>query len=99
MRANRFFPSVVRIQVDRGQVVVDSGPYQFVRHPGYVGGTLMFISLPVVLGSLVGLIPGGASSTCLFISTYLEDATLQKELPGYANYATRVRYRLLPGIW
>jgi len=99
MRANRFFSSVVRIQSDRGQVVVESGPYRFVRHPGYVGGILMFVSLPLILGSVMGLIPGGVSIICLLIRTYLEDRTLQKELSGYADYTKKVKYRLLPGIW
>jgi len=99
MRVNRFFSSVVRIQTDREQVVVDSGPYQFVRHPGYVGGILMFLCLPLVLGSIVGMIPGCLSIIVLIIRTYLEDITLQKELPGYAEYTKKVKYRLLPGIW
>jgi protein-S-isoprenylcysteine O-methyltransferase Ste14 len=99
MRVNRFFSSVVRIQTDRGQVVVESGPYKFVRHPGYVGGVLTFVSLPLVLGSVVGLIPGGVSVICLIARTYLEDITLREELQGYEDYATKVVYRLLPGIW
>ena len=83
MRENRFFSSVVRIQEDRGQVVISSGPYQFVRHPGYVGGIILYLALPLTLGSLIGLIPAASSIVILVIRTYLEDITLQKELPGY----------------
>ena len=99
MWVNRFFSSVVRIQKDRGQEVVQNGPYHFVRHPGYVGGILMAISTSLVLGSLWALIPAGVIFILLVIRTYLEDTTLQKELTGYADYAKKVRFRLLPGIW
>ena len=99
MRENKFFSSVVRIQTDRGQVVVESGPYEFVRHPGYVGGILLFISSPLMLGSVIGLIPGCFSVILLIVRTYLEDKTLQKELPGYMEYIKKVKYRLIPGIW
>jgi protein-S-isoprenylcysteine O-methyltransferase Ste14 len=98
MRENRFFSSVVRIQEERKHVVISSGPYQFVRHPGYVGGILMFLALPTALGSLMGLVPAVFSIVILVIRTYLEDRTLQKELPGYKEYAMRVKYRLLPGV-
>jgi protein-S-isoprenylcysteine O-methyltransferase Ste14 len=96
---NRFFSSVVRIQHDRGHEVIQTGPYKYVRHPGYIGGILMVISTALVLGSLWALIPAGIVSILLVIRTYLEDTTLQKELVGYAPYATKVRYRLLPGVW
>jgi len=96
---NKFFSSVVRIQNDRGHEVIQTGPYKYVRHPGYIGGILMAMSIPLVLGSLWALIPAGAVSILLIIRTYLEDTTLQKELPGYADYAKKVRYRLLPGVW
>jgi protein-S-isoprenylcysteine O-methyltransferase Ste14 len=99
MWVNRFFSSTVRLQTDRGQEVVQSGPYRFVRHPGYVGGILLAISSSLALGSLWGLVPAGAVMILLIIRTYLEDVTLQKELPGYADYAKKVRYRLLSGIW
>lgn len=99
MRENRFFSSVVRIQKDRGHVVVSSGPYRFVRHPGYVGGILLYLALPLLFGSLAGLLPAAASIAVLIIRTALEDITLQKELQGYQEYAKKVKYRLLPGIW
>jgi protein-S-isoprenylcysteine O-methyltransferase Ste14 len=93
---NRWFATVVRIQKDRGQEVCDSGPYRFVRHPGYVGGILFMITTPLILGSLLAVIPQGIAVGLLIVRTYLEDRTLQKELPGYAEYAARVKYRLLP---
>lgn len=96
---NPFFSSVVRIQMDRGHKVVQNGPYCFVRHPGYVGGILLGVSTSLVLGSLWALIPAGAVVILLIVRTYLEDITLQKELPGYADYTKKVKYRLLPGIW
>lgn len=99
MWANRFFSSVVRIQSDRGHEVVSDGPYRFVRHPGYVGGILLGMSIAVVLGSLWALIPACVVAILLVVRTHLEDIMLQKELPGYAEYADEVRYRLLPGVW
>ena len=96
---NRFFSSVVRIQHDRGHEVIQTGPYEYIRHPGYIGGILMAMSIALVLGSLWALIPAGAVAILLIIRTYLEDTSLQKELPGYADYARKVRYRLLPGVW
>lgn len=99
MWVNKWFSSVVRIQKDRDQKVVQIGPYKIVRHPGYVGGILMGITMPLVLGSLWMLIPGGIVLILLIIRTYLEDTTLQKELRGYSDYAKKVKYRLLPGIW
>lgn len=99
MWTNRFFSTVVRIQKDRGQLVVQDGPYRLVRHPGYAGFILLFITNSLVLGSLLALIPAGFMIILLIIRTYLEDITLQKELSGYTDYAKKVRYRLLPGIW
>ncbi len=99
MWVNRFFSSVVRIQSDRGQTVIQNGPYRFVRHPGYLGGIVWIFTNPLILGSLQALIPAGAAVILLLLRTCLEDRTLQKELPGYSEYARRVRYRLLPGVW
>jgi protein-S-isoprenylcysteine O-methyltransferase Ste14 len=97
--SNRFFSGVVRIQKDRGHTVVDNGPYRYVRHPGYVGAILHNIAMPVILSSLWGLLPAGFVVCVTIIRTELEDRTLQEELDGYASYAKRVRYRLLPAIW
>jgi len=99
MAANAYFSTAVRIQDDRGHRVVSSGPYRFVRHPGYVGMILMYLGTPVMLGSWWALIPGGLNALAFIVRTALEDRTLRDELPGYSDYATRVRYRLLPGIW
>jgi protein-S-isoprenylcysteine O-methyltransferase Ste14 len=96
---NRFFSSVVRIQTDRGQTVCTSGPYRFVRHPGYVGGFLFAATSGVVLGSWWASIPQAVAALLLIWRTALEDKTLQAELPGYREYASQTRYRLLPGIW
>jgi len=96
---NRFFSSVVRIQTDRGHVVCDSGPYRFVRHPGYAGNILALFGIVLALGSVWTLIPAAVASIIAVIRTVLEDQTLQEELPGYRDYARRVRYRLIPGIY
>ena len=96
---NRFFSGVVRIQKDRGHHVVDSGPYRWVRHPGYVGVLLTSFSTPILLDSLWTFGVIALYTLILILRTALEDRTLQEELPGYAEYAQRTRYRLFPGIW
>ncbi len=96
---NKFFEPTVRIQADRGQTVIDTGPYAIVRHSGYVGGMLFFIGTPLSLGSLWGLIPAVLASLALILRTKWEDQTLQARLPGYKEYTDRVRYRLIPGVW
>lgn len=99
MAANEFFSTMVRIQEDRDQTVATSGPYQYVRHPGYVGAIMFQLATPIMLSSLWALIPSGLSVLFYIIRTALEDRTLQDELRGYKEYAGKVRYRLLPGIW
>ena len=96
---NRFFSSVVRIQTDRGHTVCESGPYRFVRHPGYAGNILALFGIVLALGSVWTLIPAAVASIIAVIRTVLEDRTLQNELPGYRDYALRVRYRLFPWIF
>jgi protein-S-isoprenylcysteine O-methyltransferase Ste14 len=96
---NRFFSSVVRIQTERGHVVCDSGPYQFIRHPGYAGNILPLPGIALALSSVWTLIPAAVALTIAVIRTSLEDQTLLEELPGYKDYARRVRYRLFPGIF
>jgi len=96
---NRFFSSVVRIQVDRGHVVCDSGPYRIVRHPGYAGNMLALPGMVLALSSTWTLIPVAVALIIAVTRTVLEDQTLQDELPGYRDYARRVRYRLIPGIY
>jgi protein-S-isoprenylcysteine O-methyltransferase Ste14 len=99
MVENRFFSGVVRIQADRGHVVCDSGPYRIVRHPGYAGNILPLPGIVLALGSLWTIVPAVAALVIAVIRTSLEDRTLQEELPGYRDYARRVRYRLIPGIF
>jgi len=96
---NRFFSSTVRIQTDRGHVVCDSGPYRIVRHPGYAGNIPPLLGIVLALGSVWTLIPAVVALIITVIRTTLEDRTLQDELPGYRDYAGRVRYRLIPGIF
>ena len=99
MIENRFFSSTVRIQTDRGHEVCDSGPYQVVRHPGYAGNLLPLLGIALALCSVWTLIPAGVALIIAVIRTALEDQTLREELPGYRDYAQRVRYRLIPGIY
>ncbi|XOF33987.1 MAG: methyltransferase family protein [Candidatus Electrothrix sp. YB6] len=96
---NRFFSSVVRIQVDRGHVVCDSGPYRIVRHPGYAGNMLALPGIVLALGSVWTLIPVVIAIIIAVIRTKIEDRTLHEELRGYKVYVRRVRYRLIPGIY
>lgn len=99
MVENAYFSTVVRIQDDRGQAVCTTGPYRFVRHPGYVGGIVEALGQPLLLGSLWALIPGVFAALLLTIRTALEDRTLREELPGYEAFTHQTRYRLIPGVW
>ncbi|MDU8926927.1 isoprenylcysteine carboxylmethyltransferase family protein [Alisedimentitalea sp. MJ-SS2] len=96
---NRFFFSVVQVQTDRGHTVCDSGPYRVVRHPGYAGNILALFGIVLALGSNWALIPVVFATGVSVLRTALEDQTLQQELPGYPDYAARVRYRLIPGLY
>jgi protein-S-isoprenylcysteine O-methyltransferase Ste14 len=96
---NQFFETTVRIQTDRGHKVISSGPYRWVRHPGYLAMVLGTLSASLILGSLYSLIPGGVGIIALLVRTSLEDRTLHEELNGYREYALRVRWRVIPGIW
>jgi len=97
--SNTFFSLTVRIQKERGQAVATGGPYRFVRHPSYVGAILFELAAPIMLGSWWALIPGGLDAILFVVRTALEDKALQAELDGYNDYAARVHYRLLPGVW
>jgi len=100
MRVNRFFSSVIRIQTDRGQHVVTTGSYAFVRHPGYTAGILIIVASGPALGSwLATALVVIFSLPFLLHRAVIEDRILQAELAGYSNYAARVRWRLFPGIW
>jgi protein-S-isoprenylcysteine O-methyltransferase Ste14 len=98
-RENAFLSEVVRIQTERGHTVCTTGPYRIVRHPMYVGIILTILCVPVLLGSLYGLIPAALIAALFVLRTALEDRTLQAELTGYAEYARNVRWKLIPGIW
>ena len=99
MVVNPFFEKTVRIQTDHGHRVIDTGPYAYMRHPGYVGFAGWMLSTPLLLASAWAFIPALISVVLLVIRTELEDRTLHEELPGYAEYASRVRFRLIPGVW
>ncbi len=96
---NPFFEPGVRIQTERAQRVITSGPYRAVRHPGYSGAIAMFIGIPLALASWWALLPAALAIALLVVRTSLEDRLLKAELSGYVEYARRTRYRLLPGLW
>jgi protein-S-isoprenylcysteine O-methyltransferase Ste14 len=96
---NAYLGRMVRIQEDRGHQVVTGGPYRYVRHPMYAGIIVLFPCMTLFLGSWWALAPASLIAILMVIRTALEDRTLQAELPGYGEYAQRVRYRLLPGVW
>jgi len=98
-KANTFASAVVRIQTDRGHRVCSTGPYAQIRHPMYVAVILMAVCLPPALGSRYALIPAVIVVGLFVLRTALEDKTLQEELPGYKDYAQKVRFRLIPGVW
>ncbi|MGD2073210.1 MAG: isoprenylcysteine carboxylmethyltransferase family protein [Candidatus Thorarchaeota archaeon] len=99
MIANPHFESMVRIQKERGHAVITTGPYRYVRHPGYCAGIIWTLSIPLIMGSVLGFIPGIIGIIVLLVRTSLEDQTLQRELPGYTEYAKKVTGRILPCIW
>jgi protein-S-isoprenylcysteine O-methyltransferase Ste14 len=99
MASNAFFSAAVRLQKDRGHQVATGGPYRFARHPGYSGMMAFTPATALMLGSLWALIPAALLCVTMVIRTALEDRTLRHELDGYEEYAQRVRYRLLPGLW
>jgi len=96
---NRHFEPTVRIQTDRNHTVIDTGPYAVMRHPGYIGAAGMVIGMALMLGSLWALVPAAAAIVILAGRTLGEEAVLKAELPGYAEYTQRVRYRWVPGVW
>jgi protein-S-isoprenylcysteine O-methyltransferase Ste14 len=97
--ANPFAAPFVRIQTDRGHRVIDKGPYRLVRHPFYLVRFFSFPGIAWALGSWWALVPAAITAPLLLVRTALEDRMLQEELPGYREYARRVRYRLIRGIW
>ena len=99
MAVNAYFSSHVRIQTDRGQTVISTGPYAIVRHPAYITGAIAMCGIPLLLDSLLAFPPIILLIVGIVIRTALEDKTLLAELPGYQEYAEKVRYRLVPGVW
>ena len=99
MRANTFAVPVVKIQAARGHRVVSDGPYAVVRHPMYGGALLLIAGIPLLLGSWWGLAMTLIIVLLLAIRAVMEERTLMAELPGYTDYAARVRYRFVPFIW
>jgi protein-S-isoprenylcysteine O-methyltransferase Ste14 len=96
---NPYFEPGVRIQSERHQRVIDTGPYRLVRHPGYVAALLLFFGMALALGSLWAMMPAALAAAVLVLRTSWEDRLLRAELPGYADYARQVRWRLVPGLW
>lgn len=98
-RENSYAAPVVKIQTERGHRVVSTGPYAYVRHPMYAGALLLFIGIPLLLGSWYGLAAAALVTALLVARTVMEERTLADELPGYREYRERVRWRLVPGVW
>ena len=99
MLHNPFFEGTIRIQKDKNHKVISTGPYKIVRHPGYLGMLLGSIALPFAFGSVLAFIPLFIMIILIFVRTYYEDSTLQKELAGYSDYCKEVKYKLIPFIW
>jgi len=96
---NTYASQLIRIQGERGQRVIDTGVYGFVRHPMYLGGSLMFVGGPLLLGSVCGLLAGLAALGFLILRISGEEKLLARDLAGYRAYCEKVRYRLLPHVW
>ena len=99
MVENEYFEQFVRIQRERGHRVVTTGPYRFVRHPGYLGAVVGALTTPMMLGSAWTFVPAGLMALLFVVRTHLEDQTLKRELQGYEQYARRTRFRLVPWVW
>ena len=99
LKTNAFATTVVRLQNEREHVVIDSGPYSVVRHPFYAGTPLVFIGMSLWLGSYAAAIGAVVPIALMTMRLQMEERFLRQELPGYTDYATRVRHRLVPGIW
>jgi protein-S-isoprenylcysteine O-methyltransferase Ste14 len=98
-RENDFFLGTVAIQSDRGHRVCETGPYRFVRHPGYLGMLVSLVAVPLVLQSYWAFIPASLAAVLLILRTLLEDRFLKDRLVGYAEYARGTRWRLIPGVF
>ncbi|RZM89676.1 isoprenylcysteine carboxyl methyltransferase [Bradyrhizobium genosp. SA-3] len=98
-RENSFAAPVVKLQAERAQHVISTGPYAYVRHPMYSGLVLFFAGVPLLLGSWWGFVMIPLFTALFAVRIGIEERTLREGLPGYADYAARVRYRLVPGVW
>lgn len=96
---NAWFSGTVRVQAERGHAVVSSGPYGWVRHPGYLGTLMVSVGIPLLLDSAMAFVPAVAYGAAVIVRTVLEDRFLQGHLAGHRKYATKVRHRLVPGVW
>lgn len=99
INSNPFFSAESRLQNERSQKVTSAGPYRFIRHPAYSAAFLLWITTGLMLESWWALLPGFLAGLMMVIRTVYEDCMLIAELPGYADYAGQVHYRLVPGIW
>jgi protein-S-isoprenylcysteine O-methyltransferase Ste14 len=99
MRENSFAAPLVKVQTERGHHVVNTGPYAWVRHPMYSGAILFAVGIPLLLGSVWGLVLSPLFAAIFVIRIGIEERTLTAGLPGYGDYTSQVRYRLLPGVW
>ena len=99
LKANSYAAPVIKIQKERGHRVVTTGPYAYVRHPMYAGALLFMLGVPLLLGSWWGLLGAAGLMVLLGLRTVLEERTLKAELDGYADYTSRVPYRLVPHLW
>ena len=96
---NTFASQLVRIQTERGQHVIDTGVYRYVRHPMYLGGSLVFVGGALLLGSISGLLLGVALVGLFVVRIFGEEKLLARDLEGYKEYLQKVRYRLVPHVW
>ena len=99
MRENSFAAPVIKLQHERGQRVISTGPYAFVRHPMYFGAVFYFIGVALLLGSWCGVVSAFVLIGLLCIRIPMEERALRAGLEGYEDYAARVRYRLIPYVW
>lgn len=99
MVSNPFFHGMMKIQEERGHQVISKGPYQWIRHPGYLGQILFYLGTPLILGSWWAFLLGVIMGIAFIYRTAKEDQVLQIELEGYSEYTAQVRKRLIPGIW
>lgn len=96
-RENAFFSSTVQMQA--GHQVCETGLYQWVRHPGYLGMLLSVVAFPLVMGSYWAFAPAAVGAAILVVRTMLEDRFLLDALPGYSDYAAKIQFKLIPGVF